>query len=63
MRTTDCTDDMDVTGGFLAGVRRGGRSTIEARFDARSPRRADLAALLLLVVNHICIRVIRVIRG
>ena len=37
--------------------------TIDLRFDARAPRRADFGCALLLVVNHICIRVIRVIRA
>ena len=57
----DCADHIDATE-FLADVRSGGRCTIVARFGAVTTA-SKLARALLLVVNHICIDVIRVIRG
>jgi hypothetical protein len=53
MRPTDCADDTDATHGFLPYTRRTIRRVITT---------SKLARTLLLVVNHICIRVIRVIR-
>jgi hypothetical protein len=52
---------MQRMGSWLA-VRRGGRSQ-PTRFGPPLTTAGKFACALLLVVNHICIRVIRVIRG
>jgi hypothetical protein len=62
MRTTDCTDGTDVRDAFFAGIRRGGRSHQRAiRYTHTTA--SELRRTLVLAVNHILIRVIRVIRG
>ena len=53
LRTADCTDPTD---GFWAGVRRGGRLQWDAQFGTPGGR------ALPLLLNHVCICVIRVIR-
>ena len=49
--------------GWVLGWRLTQTSTIDARFGTPLPRRATFGLALPLLVNHICFRVIRVIRG
>jgi hypothetical protein len=62
MRTTDCADGTDVRDAFFAGVRRGERSHRRAIRHTLTTA-SELRRTLLLAVNHILIRVIRVIRS